>query len=210
MLDATIAHAYQSTERRRYYAQSVFPGETHGWVIPIFKFTSPYLQGVRPPELQFRQQKCTSDETTEESCPFHLSLENELGFACPCYLGNIDLPTILGHIGRDLGYEPIKPHTRGFAEGFAKRAWWNPKYESSWGTLNYEGLLRRTFSWFELYGWLNFCKDAPKRSGNESGFYKKLRPGMERTDDLVAYNFGDVVGLALLFRFLSSTDDRIL
>ncbi|KAK8212494.1 hypothetical protein IWZ01DRAFT_550465 [Phyllosticta capitalensis] len=80
---------------------------------------------------------------------------------------------------------------------------------------------------------LNHLKDAPNRwverntqpedndedgeygggSGgkpNKAGFFRSFGPSMESDSDKLGYNIGDVVGIALIFRFLTTTENRQL
>lgn len=58
-------------------------------------------------------------------------------------------------------------------------------------------------------------KEAPNREPGRRGisrdqWYQSLGPGMETDSDKMGYNIGDVAGVALLMRFLTTTDDRML
>lgn len=46
--------------------------------------------------------------------------------------------------------------------------------------------------------------------GGMSNLFNSIGPGMEINDDIMAYNIGDVAGVALVMRFLTTTDDRML
>lgn len=71
-----------------------------------------------------------------------------------------------------------------------------------------------------LYEIFQYLKDSPSRAAladsshtrdefiNE--WYQSLGPGMETDSDKMGYNIGDVAGVALLMRFLTTTDDRML
>lgn len=71
-----------------------------------------------------------------------------------------------------------------------------------------------------LYAVFGYLKNAPGRairpnSSSTSGeqvddWYQSLGPGMETDSDKMGYNIGDVAGVALLMRFLTTTDDRML
>ena len=60
-----------------------------------------------------------------------------------------------------------------------------------------------------LYKYLAHFKRAPYRHHSIDSFYNELGPGMEMNHDMLGYNFGDVIGIALLMRFLTTTDDRM-
>ena len=64
---------------------------------------------------------------------------------------------------------------------------------------------------------LTMFKDAPKRYEGYYGehrepgdFYQALGPGLERDNEAIGYNAGDVIGIALTMRFLTTSDDRRL
>lgn len=66
-----------------------------------------------------------------------------------------------------------------------------------------------------LFPLLNYFKSIPDSFGGRGDaarneFYQSLGPGMEGNDHLMGYNIGDVAGVALLMRFLTTTDDRML
>lgn len=61
-----------------------------------------------------------------------------------------------------------------------------------------------------LLGLLQYIKDAPSRSSNKHAFYQSFSLGMEVDDEKVGYNVDDVVGVAVLMRFLTTTDDLSL
>lgn len=69
---------------------------------------------------------------------------------------------------------------------------------------------------------LQYLKNAPSRAQlgadgyghmirqSIKDWYQSLGPDMETDGDKMGYNIGDVAGIALLMRFLTSTDDRML
>ena len=61
-----------------------------------------------------------------------------------------------------------------------------------------------------LFDFLEDFKLAPSRHHTRDSFKEELGPGIEMDADMVGYNIGDVVGIALLMRFLTTTDDRML
>ena len=52
-------------------------------------------------------------------------------------------------------------------------------------------------------------KNSPDRyRGEKDEFNQELGPGLERDNEAIGYNTGDVVGIALIMRFLTTTDNR--
>ena len=124
-----------------------------------------------------------------------------MGMACPCGLGNVDLSTILDDICRQLGLTNLAAT----CSGIHKRIWSSAKLYN-----NYASLLGWLLGQDRLYPLLNYLKDGPGRSKNKSEFYQSLNPTMESDIDKMGYNIGDVVGVALIMRYLTTTDDRLL
>lgn len=73
-----------------------------------------------------------------------------------------------------------------------------------------------------LHEVLQYLKNAPRRAQlgadgyghtteqSITDWYQSLGPDMETDGDKMGYNIGDVAGIALLMRFLTNTDDRML
>lgn len=192
VLDATIAHMFQGTPRPRHMT-TPYRGAPY-LVQPFFKIKSAYYQGVRPQDLTFSRESV--------ACTFHVRGENELGIACPCSLGNVDLSTILDHICRQLGLTNAAYAT---STGVGQRQWWKAKKFN-----NYAKLLDWLLSQDRVYPLLNYLKEGAARSGDKDSFYQSLGPGMETDINKMGYNIGDVVGIALIMRYLTTTDDRLL
>lgn len=192
VLDATIAHMFQGTPRAR-YEKTPYRGRPYK-VEPFFKVKSAHYGNERPPSLTF------SRDSVE--CKFHALGENELGMACPCRLGNVDLSTILDDICRQLGMASAANVSSG---SISQRQWWKAKFRN-----NYASLLDWLLGQDRIYPLLNYLKEGADRSGNKEEFYQSLGPGMETDIDKMGYNIGDVVGVALIMRYLTTTDDRLL
>ena len=192
VLDATIAHMFQGTPRERYW-KTPWRGDGY-WIQPFFKFHSLHYGGPRPPNLMFSKNLI--------SCDLHRLEANESGMTCPCRLGNVDLSTILDHICRqlDLTYAADSAGT-----DLRQRNWSNAKMRN-----NYARLLEWLLGQDRLYPLLDYLKEGAARSGDKTEFYQSLGPGMETDIDKMGYNIGDVVGVALIMRYLTTTDDRLL
>ncbi|KAI9715134.1 MAG: hypothetical protein M1812_006113 [Candelaria pacifica] len=182
VLDSTIAHMFQGSNRPRYLHQQWI---NRYYIEPTFKFSSPFFNGQRPADLIF--------STVVGACEFHTSERSTRDRRCPCDTGNLDISAILAYITRQLGC------------GGQPRAWKDnrPNY-------NYGNLLRGCFDGHRLYPILWHWKQAPGGRGPVADeFYSSLRPGMEMDERKMGYNIGDVVGNALIMRFLLTTDDRV-
>lgn len=192
VLDATIAHMFQGTPRPRYW-KTPWSGSSH-WVQPYFKVKSDRYRAERPADLTFSRESVP--------CVFHEPGENEQRMACPCRLGNVDLSTILDKICRQLG---LAYAAEASSRGLGQRQWWQAKFGN-----NYSRLLDWLLGQDRLYPLLNYLKEGAARSGDKDAFYQSLGPGMETDIDKMGYNVGDVVGIALIMRYLTTTDDRLL
>ncbi len=188
VLDATIAHMFQGTKRSRYRYQQ---WRDDYWVEPTFKFSSPFFNGQRPADVTF--------STNMGPCQFHRAVANSRGRRCPCYVGNLDISAVLANIATQLGMSGL----------IEPRAWKENRYG-----YNYGHLLEGCFGGHRLFEILEYWKVAPDPSGRggESArgrFYRSLIPGMELDERKMGYNIGDVVGNALIMRFLLTTDNRL-
>lgn len=190
VLDATIAHMFQGTPRKR-YLKTIWRSPSR-WIQPFFKVKSIHYGGERPPNLTF-----SSDPV---QCHFHQLARNDLGMACPCGLGNVDLSTILDDICRQLGLA-IGIYD---SSSLGPRSWFVAKTYN-----NYAKLLGWLLGQDRLFPLLDYLKDGARRSGNKDDFYQSLGPGIETDIDKMGYNIGDVVGVALIMRYLTTTDDRL-
>ncbi|KAI9700876.1 MAG: hypothetical protein M1836_002246 [Candelina mexicana] len=181
VLNATIAHMFQGTPRSRFKDL-----ETERFIEPTFKISSKYLNEQRPMSLTFR--------TDASQCHFHTSELGTQDLRCPCYTGNLELSTVLDYVCHQLlasGYSC--PGTWAKAKMFSK----------------YHNLLKWWYTGHRLGPILDYFKEAPfDYPGGQDAFYPTLAPGMEIYQRKMGYNIGDVVGLALIVRFLLTSDDR--
>lgn len=192
---------YQGTPRPEYMKKD-WRGNDIGSTIPTWKIHSDanHLGGLRPPDLIFHHGRHPRE------CEFHSPEVNDQGMACPCHLtSNIDITTIIEYISRQLNYRDLKT-----GEVLEKGAWSTPRRGVS-----YDKFLAWTMSLDRVYPFLELFKDEPARIQRSTGqaakvaFYHSLGPGMERESPKMAYNIGDVVGIALLMRCITTTDDRM-
>ncbi|KAK7514760.1 hypothetical protein IWZ03DRAFT_443319 [Phyllosticta citriasiana] len=98
---------------------------------------------------------------------------------------------------------------------FRRRQW--TKNRPGYG---YSELLDHFLKHDWVYPLLTYFKDIPRgfheldtievgrQRSNDSSFYRSFGPSMETDSDKMGYNIGDVVGIALVFRILTTTDDR--
>lgn len=189
------------------------------YVSPTWKIHSGLYQSKRPEQLYF--PRCTEQL---DSCELHNNIPgfpdirvNDHGLSCPCRsTGNVDITTILGFLCRQLGY-------RGWAGGELPKPLW---HKSKFGC-NYGAFLESTMQTDRLHEIFQYLKNAPSRAYQafmstatadlactikqyKDDWYQSLGPGMETDGDKMGYNIGDVAGVALLMRFLTTTDDRML
>lgn len=203
VLNATIAHMFQGTPRQRYLMRdNLYRDQCH--VQPTFKIASRYYRGQRPPNLTF--------SSVPIPCRLHPQEVDELGLACFCRLGNVDLSTILdrtcGILNLQSGLQPL--YNARNPTGEDPRPWFRPKHANG-----YHALLTNVLRKDRLYPILDYFKDVPRNSpqgqqGRQDTFYETLKPGMEVDNNLMGYNIGDVVGVAIIMRYLTTTDDRKL
>ncbi|KAK4541587.1 hypothetical protein LTR36_007884 [Oleoguttula mirabilis] len=186
ILDNTIAHMYQLTARKPYLHKPHKSRDTAECTItPVFRLASPHFERVRPDDLTFSSQYI--------ECDLHEEGYNEQGLACVCRLGNIDIGPLLNHFCRLHGL-------------------WIPKM--SWNEhrhyINYANVLDYMLGWDRLSAILTHMKDrAGSTEAARQRFYSSLgRPGMEKDDDAMAYNIGDVAGVNLIFEELFASDDK--
>ncbi|KAK7556724.1 hypothetical protein IWX46DRAFT_653979 [Phyllosticta citricarpa] len=205
VLDATIANSYQGTGRRPYLTQPF--RATPQRITPQPKLAHTHLSGVRPDSLKFPSQ----DEA--EQCAFHKHLRPGESYprdiACPCRTGNLDIETVIALVCRQLGLRQDDEHS------FRKRRW--TKNRPGYG---YSELLDHFLKHDWVYPLLTYFKDIPRgfheldtievgrQRSNDSSFYRSFGPSMETDSDKMGYNIGDVVGIALVFRILTTTDDQ--
>ncbi|KAK8249666.1 hypothetical protein IWZ00DRAFT_278803 [Phyllosticta capitalensis] len=213
VLDNTIAHLYQGTAREPYYL-TPGPGRQMMKIEPRWRLTRPQFRGQRPGEFIF--------SNVDTCCPFHKPREKGTGrdIACPCRTRNLDLETIIAHVRRQVGLYEISEET--------VRSW--TKERRGFG---YVKLLQQFLGNDWMFPILNYLKDAPNRwaerntqpedndedgeyggggggKPNKAGFFRSFGPSMESDSDKLGYNIGDVGGIALIFRFLTTTEDRKL
>ncbi|KAI9711417.1 MAG: hypothetical protein M1812_007162 [Candelaria pacifica] len=226
VLQATIAHVYQGTPRERQVLRDRKSGEDQ-WMRPTWKFSSRHLCRKRPAELTFR--------THNDECRMHSKFTgvdvdgNRMG--CPCYLGNVDISALLDYIcrqfdwrGDDTVNNPLPP---GGEWDFMQTSILPRTWTDNRGHCNYGGFLHWTIGSDPLYPLFNHLKSIPtervknmrikglelsddEKKAEIQAWYDSLGPGMEDDDGKMGYNIGDVVGIALLMRFLTTTDDRKL
>ncbi|KAI9881249.1 MAG: hypothetical protein M1830_005535 [Pleopsidium flavum] len=192
VLNATIAHMFQGTPRER-FLEHLYGGAVQ-WVQPTFKITSKYYDAERPRNLTFSRD--------DVDCTLHLPGGDDLGMTCPCRLGNVDLSTILDHICRQLNLQTGINHYNEPDRGEIAKQWFVPKKYNS-----YKAVLQNLLGEDRLFPLLNHLKEAPK---SRSRFNKSLGSGMKVDIHKMGYDIGDVVGVALVMRFLTTTDDRKL
>lgn len=178
-------------------------------ITPTFKLRSAYFQNQRPDDLRFPQGQL--------GCELHRQGSSVTGLKCPCAeTGNVDITSVADFICRQLGY------TRGknvvpnddiavFPFDTLARSWARATYKYNYGKF-IDGLMGTD----RLHDLLSFFKEVPRMVGRrfpgsdmQGKWYTLLRPGMEAEEDMMGYNIGDVVGIALLMRLLTTTDDRI-
>lgn len=198
VLDATIAHLFQGSPRPNFEGAADYPSDKRGLVVPTFKLSSRYFNQRRPRHLQFSK--------LQGACELHRPGKNELGLACPCRYGNIDIVMLLAFVCRQFGTKKRDY----FRHDTTRKLHWN--YTRDIPTA-YDRFQKQLLWGHELYPLLEFLKNAPFRfsSGDpdlKTEFYQSMKPGMEDDDDKMGYNIGDVVGIALIMRFLTTTDNR--
>ncbi|KAK7538737.1 uncharacterized protein J3D65DRAFT_658177 [Phyllosticta citribraziliensis] len=203
VLDATIANSYQGTPRPEYETQP-YQGIPQR-IVPQPKLGSIHLSGARPDSLKFP----TQDEAG--GCVFHRSLGTgqfyPRNIACPCRTGNLDLETIIAHVRRQLRLGEHGAYEDEVGEdedcGVPKRLWTKNRFR-----YRYADLLKHFLQHDWVYNLLDHFKEIPSNSENPGAYYRSFGPSMESDSDKMGYNIGDVVGIALIFRTLTTTDDR--
>ena len=205
VLDATIAHMYQGTLRNDYMKTKWGTGESN-WIRPTWRVDSgQWFNEERPKDLVFpRRALCDlHDCLPTGSNQTNFDEENH---CCPCTrTGNVDITTIIDYLCVQFKY--IDPCSR---KPLLKRTWVSARQ-----FCNYERFVTWTMGADRLFPLLNYFKSIPDKFGyrgdpRRDAFYQSIGPGMEKDDDLMGYNIGDVAGIALLMRFLTTTDDRML
>ncbi|KAK8161519.1 hypothetical protein IWX90DRAFT_506179 [Phyllosticta citrichinensis] len=174
-------------------------------IVPQPKLDSTHLSGIRPDSLKFP----THDESRK--CAFHKSLQPGQSYprniACPCRTGNLDLETIVAHVRRQLrlGEDGVEEDEVGEDEdcGVPKRLWTKNRFRYP-----YANLLKDFLQHDWVYNLLYHFKETPSNSENPGAYYRSFGPSMESDSDKMGYNIGDVVGIALILRILTTTDDR--
>ena len=207
VLDATLAHLYQGTKRPEYENQH-YGSRAKFWQQPSWKIRSPFYDGVRPDNLQFpRDTRCDlhDDNTDSDGGKKEINISPQ-GLCCPCLqTANVDITTIIEYISRQLNYiDPVREGRD--ATPLSKRTWRNIR-----AGCNYNKFITWTMGGSRLHKLLNDFKEIPDKVGSSrTAFYNSIGPGTEIDDNIMAYNIGDVAGVALLMRFLTTTDDQIL
>lgn len=201
VLDATIAHMFQGT-LRNVYEKREWNSEKINLVRPSWKIDPGlYFGGERPNDLVFpRRSDCDlHDDSPSTQLDGH-------GHCCPCVrTSNIDITTIMDYLCIQFKYkDPLR------GKPLEKRNW-----VSARRYCNYERFITWTMGSDRLFPLLNYFKSIPDRFGRRGdperdAFYQSIGPGMEKSNDMMGYNIGDVAGVALLMRFLTTTDDRML
>ena len=184
VLDYTIAHMYQGTERPA-FQHWAWRAEVPYTITPNFRISSPYFNGERPNGLKF--------PTESKQCDLHEEGCNKLGIACCCGLGNIDIAALLNHFCRVHGLQT------------AKLTWTSYRH-----CFNYWDLLCSALSTDRLWPIMDHMKRRAEASRlGQDRFYQSLgKPGMEKDDDAMAYDIGDVAGQNLIFEQLFASDDK--
>lgn len=205
---------YQQTPRERFQATNWKTKMKH-WVRPTWKIRSDWYKNPRPRQLCFPRfaAKTDSCELHNNEPPSTASRVDAHGLSCPCRsTGNVDITTIILFLCRQLGYRSR------WSDGECIKPLW---HQAGYGC-NYGAFVESTMQTDRLQRVLQYLKDAPSRALLETdGFglntaqfrkhwYQSLGPDMETDGDKMGYNIGDVAGVALLMRFLTSTDDRML
>lgn len=205
VLDATIAHMYQGTPRDK-FKKTDWKTEKEHWIHPTWKIHSGRYESCRPQHLVFPRFRAKVD-----SCDLHNNKPdhpqtrlNAQGLSCPCKsTGNVDITTVVEFLCRQLGFrDPM------WGKPCGKRVWHEVKHGC-----NYGAFLVSTMQTDRLHGFFQYLKNAPSRAYpdvSRDDWYQSLGPGMETDSDKMGYNIGDVAGVALLMRFLTTTDDRML
>lgn len=193
---------YQATPRKEFTRTKY--NSDHSWrVCPTWKINSSWYKGHRPQHLFFPRFRAHAD-----TCDLHDNEGarlNDEGLSCPCRsTGNIDITTVFDFLCRQLGYRDWYNRT------CQKRVW-----QKAREYCNYGQFLRCTMKTDRLFKLFKHFKEAPNREPGRRGisrdqWYQSLGPGMETDSDKMGYNIGDVAGVALLMRFLTTTDDRML
>ena len=204
---------YQGTIRPPHLSKLGGPPWARGVMItPTYKIRSPFFQAERPDALQFPHSQL--------ECPLHRPGFSATGLNCPCVeTSNIDITTVLDFICRQLRYtreldeewdvDPAADTITGFPITSMARPWTDTVFRYNYGKMM-EGLMGTD----RLHALLAFFKDVPKfvasrlNRGIQGRWYTLFKPGMEVEEDMMGYNIGDVVGIALLMRLLTTTDDR--
>lgn len=84
--------------------------------------------------------------------------------------------------------------------------WYHPRFK-----FGYDKLLTQLLGSQErLYPFLRHAKDNPKRgSTNPAKFYPSMRETIHTDGPTLAYIVDDVIGVSLVMRFITTTDDRL-
>ncbi|KAI9799611.1 MAG: hypothetical protein M1833_003926 [Piccolia ochrophora] len=207
VIDGTIAHMFQGTPRQPFAKRRQWNDPSSTFMVhPAWMLRSRHFLGTRPAALTF--------STNEEG--FHCELHsrgysNAQGLVCPCKYGHVDVSPLLDYICRDLNLVLVDHSAETeFRRNngpslITKRSWMEVRYRC-----NYNALLKWILEGYPLYPILNELKNVPKtHPGGKGQFFKDIKPGMERADDMMGYVVGDVVGIALIVRYLTTTDGRL-
>ena len=221
VLEATIAHMYQGTPRIPQILRNSHSNDEGKWVRYNWKFSSEHLRQERPAKLTFltHNDDCNMHQKypdNESQSSLQLSNADGQRIGCPCYLGNIDISPLLDYISRQLQWRgdstPNYPPPP--ADDDDMKPWnWNATtgaryWKANRIYCNYGNFLRWTMGSDPLYPLFERLKSIPDGKPDKTAWFNTFGPGMEIDDEKMGYNIGDVVGIALLMRFLTTTDDR--
>ncbi|KAF2090321.1 hypothetical protein K490DRAFT_63198 [Saccharata proteae CBS 121410] len=202
VLNATIAHMYQGTKRRvfmRHLFSADQGNEPKEFVVPTFKFGygNKLYQDPRPADLCFPED--------DHLCPLHPNRKvQRISYwfqRCPCSMGNVDLQSVFWYLYRHAGF--VQDH-------IDEIPWWQARRGLNFDKLLDVMLLPRGYYWILKYlkdranEWPRGSQDCDKDT-----FYASMKPGMEKDDDQMGYLVGDVIAVAVIFRYLVANDDRL-
>jgi hypothetical protein len=184
--------------------------------IPSWKLTSPFFNDERPDDLTF--------ETGVYDCPseLHYTMRDDgRNISCPCLTSNIEISALASHITRELGWnkegDPVlnveveDPIRKSVAQRFM---WWQNRIGFRYQQFLQSFFLEQRMGEF-LQDFKTFGEGGEQKKGEASmGF-------LARTDKqpmstymsqrrFAAYLCGDVIGIALAMRFMTTTNNRLL
>lgn len=186
VLDGTIAHMFQKTEREA-YTHVAFRGEIENEIVPRWRIKRNRFQNARPEDLR--------SPIEHEECELHRMRGNEQGIICCCRLGNMDIAALLTHFCWVHGMD-----------GQVKKApWTEVRFRFRYGDL-----LARVLGSDRLCPMPNHMKDRARKTGKgRDALYQDMGlPCIECEDDVMAYSIGDVTGQNMIFVQLLASNDK--